>query len=773
MEKWQISPITDRYFGDGAYLVVAMLMLLLLGVWALSILFTNLPPRRRLALALLRILVILTLLLAMLRPTHISTELQKQSATLVFLVDESRSMLVEDTAAGDSRWQKLKQTLSGAAPQIQRLRDAKGLEIRAYTFDNDLQRVELDALAERDAPPEGAESAYGESMREVLRLEDGKRLVGFVLMGDGAEQTVDVTQSDSETVAKQLARLGCPLYTIPLGHRAGTKRVRDIAVESAPEDLAVFVKNQLTVNGTLRASGFANEKIPLQLILETPEGKEQVVASDVVRVGAEGEQMRFELSYTPETAGKYKLLIRAVPQEGEITTTNNELPAFLTVLSGGLRALYIQGELRPEQRFLRRALAASPDIDVTLLNLDPRDRTNWPLKNLARHFEPGAYDIYILGDVDSSAFFPGDPSTNRPADLLKLKESVLQGAGLLMLGGWHSFRPGGYQHTPLAEISPVEMDTKIDRFVIQNFDESIDQTLHLEGPLQMRPADPWGLRSPLMQIAPAAENMSTWLKLSPLSGANHFRGVKQGARTLAEDGQQHPLLVSAEPGGRVLAFAGDSTWRWVMQGNADLYRRFWRQVALWLARKEESQVGNVWVKLDGRRFTPGQRVSFRAGAQSPAGDPVPELGFSAQVVEPDGTKREVRLVRTGDDFSGIVRDCEEPGSYTIEVEARSGQKLIGSDTSQFFLYAKDRELSGSTSDPAMLETLARHTEQQGGRSLPPEELSELLLELAEKPMELQQRVRSLTTYWDRWYVLAIFAGLLCTEWFLRKRWQLV
>ena len=108
MEQWQLSPITDRYFGEGAYLVVAILVLLLLSAWTLSVLFTPLSRMRRCLLALLRILVILTLLVAMLRPTHIFTELQKQSATLVFLMDQSRSMLIEDTTAGDSRWEEMK-----------------------------------------------------------------------------------------------------------------------------------------------------------------------------------------------------------------------------------------------------------------------------------------------------------------------------------------------------------------------------------------------------------------------------------------------------------------------------------------------------------------------------------------------------------------------------------------------------------------------------------------------------------------------------------------
>jgi uncharacterized membrane protein len=768
-----LSPITDRYFGDGAYWMVALLALLLLGSWTLSIFFTPLAPRRRFVIALLRLLVIITLLLVMLRPTHVSTEFEKQSATLVFLLDQSRSMLVEDTASGDSRWEKMAEIVADASGPLKRLRDEKSVEIKAYAFDSGAESVDLDNLFAEDKQPEGTESAYGESIREVLQREDGKRLIGVVLLGDGAEQTAGVATSDPEKMARQLGRLGCPLFTVPFGERKGARRVRDVAVESMPDDLVVFAKNRLNISGSLQISGYVNRDIPLQLLVEAPDGKQKVVASDVVRSSGNGEQIPFEIGYIPETAGQYKILVRAVPQEGEVTTTNNELPAILTVLEGGLRVLYIQGELRREQRFLRRALAASPDIDVTLLTLDVRDRENWPRKDLQHHFEPGAYDVTILGDVDSRAFYPGDSSENRPADLLALKNAVLEGAGLLMLGGWHSFRPGGYHLTPLAEVAPVEMDARVDRFVIQNYGEPIDKSLHLPGPLQMRPSAPWGLQSPMMRIAPENENMASWLELPPLSGANRFRDIREGARLLADDGQQNPLLVSGEPGGRVLAFAGDSTWRWVMQGYGDLHRRFWRQVVLWLARKEEQKTGNVWVELDGRRFTPGQRVTFHTGAKSPAGDPLADLRLTAHVVEPDGTHRDVRLVRSGADFSGTVRDCQTPGTYRIEVEAQSGDHSVGTDSEEFFLYAKDRELSGTTSDPAMLESLASHTLQVGGRSLAPEELSGLLVELAEQPMELKQRVRTTATYWDRWYVLVILIGLLGTEWFLRKRWRLV
>ena len=55
---------------------------------------------RRLTLALLRCGIILLIVLAMLRPTLVYVETHKEKATLVFLIDQSRSMQVRDALIG-------------------------------------------------------------------------------------------------------------------------------------------------------------------------------------------------------------------------------------------------------------------------------------------------------------------------------------------------------------------------------------------------------------------------------------------------------------------------------------------------------------------------------------------------------------------------------------------------------------------------------------------------------------------------------------------------
>jgi hypothetical protein len=773
MFRLSFYPIAD------SFLLVTVIAVVLLALLALMPGRDRLSGWRRLALAGLRLGVIVLVILAMLRPTLIYTQVKKQSATLILLADDSRSMSVPDAVAGKSRFEALRQAVEDAAAALEEL--AQEFEVKAYDFDAQAHALTLEEgripLPEK---PEGQQTAIGSVLDDVLRQEAGKRLLGVILLSDGAQRAYAPRDLPPQTAAVRLKQLGYPLFTFLFGQSRGLGQAQDVAVKDLLVNSTVFVKNQLSISAQVRVDGYVNREIPVRVLFETPSGKMEVVAEKKIKADADGQLLPVQFEYVPQTAGEFKLTVEAEPQSGELVTTNNQLSTFVQVLKGGLKVLYVEGGFRVEQKFIRRALDASPDINVDYIRIDPRDPENRPV-DLGDRLKPGKYDVYILGDVDSSAF--------KDDELKSLAQAIEHGAGLIMLGGFHTFGPGGYYHTPLNKVLPVIMD----RFERQNFNEPIRSDLHLPGPLHMR-LTALGQRHFALRLAPgAAENLALWSQLPPLDGANKFRALSPGAVVLAEAGPNEPLLAAHQYGdGRVMAFAGDSTWHWWMRGYEAADKRFWRQIVLWLAKKDQAAEGSVWIKLDQRRIAPMQRVEFNAGAQGPMGEPVKDAEFKAEIVLPDGSRRPLSLIRQDDHVSGTFRDTQIPGDYAVEVTAaKKGSELflpkgtanpptseknssdpflLGSARARFLVFQQDLELDNASADAATMETLAAMT---GGQSLAPEQLPELIKRLAEQTSSLEIQQETKKTFWDTWMFFLTLVGLLSLDWYLRKSWGLV
>jgi hypothetical protein len=89
------------------------------------------------------------------------------------------------------------------------------------------------------------------------------------------------------------------------------------------------------------------------------------------------------------------------------------------------------------------------------------------------------------------------------------------------------------------------------------------------------------------------------------------------------------------------------------------------------------------------------------------------------------------------------------------------------------VHFQDLELDNPAARPAMLASLAKMTASSGGKPVPPEAFSDLLREIAEKPpkMEIESQIKY--TPWDKPEFFIAVVGLLCVEWYLRKKWGMV
>ena len=750
-------PITDSYWLVAAVAAALLAIVILVGPGRDRISF-----RRRLALALIRCGIILLLVLGMLRPTLVYTQSHKEHATLVLLVDQSRSMLVRDCLNNKTRWDSLLATLDDCVPALRNL--GRDFEVRAYTFDaqtHSLGEVKNGKVVLPDTP-QGQETAIGAALDDLLNQENGKRLLGIVLLTDGRQQAVAPRDASAQDVAARLRHQGYAVFPVVFGQSRGLGGVQDVAVVNFPEPATVFVKTEMAIHGEIKVSGYVNKPIPVRVYMEMPDGTTKVIAETQIKATDDGQLLPVDLTYVPEEAGEFKLTMKVDPQPGELVTTNNEQSGFVRVLKGGLHVLYIEGALRVEQKFIRRSLDASRDIKVDSIRIDPHHVRETKPAELMESFMPGKYDVYILGDVDSKVF--------EPAELEQLKKTVERGRGLIMLGGFHSFGPGGYFDTVLADVLPVVMD-RLERDAL---DPPFRDDVHLPGPLRMQPT-PRSLRHFALTLAAGErENAAAWAKLPLLEGANRFVGVKAGATVLAEaNGKEgQPLLVCQDFGnGRVMAFAGDSTWRWTMQGFGSAHKRFWRQIVLWLARKDQLAEGDVWVRLDNTRFFPGNRVEFTAGAQSPQNEPIADAEIKAEIVKPGGKRTPVVMIRREEQMAGSFRETQAPGDYTIEVSATQQGKLLGTARTRFIVAQQDLELDNPSADLDGMKAVAKSSAD--GEVIEPERLPKWLAELMKKTDYLDVKQETKTTLWDQWPLFFAIVLLLTAEWYLRKRWGLV
>ncbi len=767
--------------------VVSLPLVLIIAAVLFALLWVR-PPHVQLgigkwaALIGLRLLVVLLALFAMLRPTFVYTKVEPIKASLVVLMDGSRSMQVADSLGDKARWDAMKMLLDTAAGDLAKL-DEKW-DVSAYAFAEDARKLEVrNGKVTLAAAAEGEQSALGAAMADTLDRESGRRVLGVLLLSDGAQRAVAPHDLPPQLAVRRLAAENIPLYTFTFGKSGGSER-SDLAIDDLVTNETVFAETPVEVRGRLSSEGYANQRVKVQLLWETADGME-VVDTTQVDTLSEDSSVPVTLHHTPSAAGEYKVTLRVEPHDGELVTTNNDVSTFVTVRAGGINVLYLVGTKRvgggpgQEQRFVRAALGQSPDIVVErrLINYEP------PEVDLVDAIRDAKPDVIILDDVDARGL--------NAASWKALAERVRAGAGLMMLGGYHSFGPGGFRDTPLADVLPINLGPA----QRQGFGEPLREDVHLAGPVRMRPAAPLGTRHPVMKIegsgfrvqgsdttkqnpTPDTRHLTPWSALPALDGANRIgrNELKPNAQVLAEadDPEKHPLLVAGQSGdGRVLAFAGDSTWRWPMGGFGEAHRRFWRQAVLWLAKKDEQTEGRVWIRLAGRRVMRGTRVDFGIGAEDAQGAPIEAAQFEVAVKTPDGGAEQVRPVRNEDEWAATFRETAKPGDYRITITAKDGANVLGTAEARFLVPDQDLELDRPAAEPSLMTQLAEMTKSAGGAALAPEELPDLLKRLADKPPELKEEVVAKITYWDTWPFFLTFVGLLGTEWFLRKRWGLV
>ena len=237
-----------------------------------------------------------------------------------------------------------------------------------------------------------------------------------------------------------------------------------------------------------------------------------------------------------------------------------------------------------------------------------------------------------------------------------------------------------------------------------------------------------------MALGAAADRDRTWEQLPPLEGANRLGEPKPAAQVLAETPDGKPLLVVQDAGGRVMAFAGDTTWHWWMEGfeaPAQAILASGRAVAGAQGRDSRRQRVDQAGAAPFRPAATGRVHRRRALA---AGRSRSERAkFEAEVTLPDGKKQKLNLVAAGRPCDrGISTTRTRPATTRSRSRPASGGAPVGSARSRFLVFEQDLELDNAVADPTLLASLAAMTKDVGGQSLRPRSCPTCCASIAEQ-----------------------------------------
>jgi uncharacterized membrane protein len=572
---------------------------------------------------------------------------------------------------------------------------------------------------------------------------------------DNAEITLD------ETIASLKAQ-GVPVFTVGVGKE---RLARDIQISRAEVPRRVLKSSSLVVDVVVSQVGYAGDTV--QLIVED-EGR--IVSTQEIKLPADGEAQTVKVRFKAGEVGPRTFRFKIPLAPNEEVAANNQRDALIDVHSTREKILMIDGQPRPEPKFIRQATEKDDNLQVVLLQRMAEATANAPEKywrggidtptELQAGFPTTREELYayrgvILGSIEAAAFTPEQQRM--------LEDFVdLRGGGLLVLGGDRSFGEGSWGGTPLASALPISIEPGRRAATYPPFE------------LVVRPTRT-GQSHPATQIADTDVAMTAkWKELPPLTAVNTVvpAELKPGSTMLLtgadQSGREHVVLAYQRYGrGKTLALPVQDTWLWQMASTIAVddmtHETFWQRLSRWLV---DGVPDRVMVTAAPDRVERGQPVTLTAEVLDEVYHGVNDGKILAHVAAPSGKVEDVAMdwtVEQEGEYHARFTPTED-GLYRIAVDGRSA---TGADVGRGVVHLRVGPSDAEYFDAAMrAPLLQRVADETGGRFFRASETS--LLADAISYSGRGVTVVEEKELWDMPIILMLLLGLMGGEWLYRR-----
>jgi len=738
-----------------AAIVLALLALLLHGSMMLA--QKRLPSRWILTLGVLRVAIVLVFAVCMLQPIVSFRRTVEEGPPLLVLLDVSKSMGIQDTAAPAGRLPDALQWLGKSGLQSSLAAQAN---VHWFAFDGRARMVSASDAA--SLATNGATTRYAESLADAWEHYRQQRSEGAPVVPGGRVLLVsDGHDSGARDIAEVARELALTVDTLAPSADAGEETARvDIAHVQAPRRVLLGAESRFAV--ALRQEGLAGKALTLEL----KEGDKPVATQPFTFAAGEREKT-VSIAFRPEEAGlkEYTVTIagagkldaaRVKEAGGDASAPSRNFSVQIV----GVRneVLFLEDSWRWEFKFLRRIFEDDPSFTLTaflsrgqnaFVQLGEPERRTQVAGFPQTHAELAGFDTFVLGSADPRRWPRGFPDSLR-----QLVEE--DGKSLIVIGGPNLSEM--MKHPAIAELLPVEL--------------SPESATPVAGPVAVRvTAD--GMAAPFFAM-PGGVPAAFWSSLPPVDQIYPALRKKPAASVLAESAQlgnsygRFILMAEHTVGrGRVLFIGTDTLWKWQMLATTTdgptPYQVFWQQALRALAPIRQS-AGNVglFIEPDRSRHEPGQTVVLRAEVQSER--PLVRPRVQAQVTLPDG--KQLALDFSPDASApGIFTarfDAAMPGQHKVAATVVADEKTAADVLVAFDVEENTAELSGRHINEANLARIARDT---GGHRIDradPKTWKSLAA------LEKVSVTRTETVdLWNRFALIVLLVILLGADWLLR------
>ncbi|MFT7172609.1 MAG: putative membrane protein [Paracoccaceae bacterium] len=626
------------------------------------------------------------------------------------------------------------------------------LDVSYHAFGETLQRLGKSELKESLAAlrSDSPETSIGGALEALAKTERGAPLAGVVLVSDG----LDTSSRRTESVVRDLGTRGIPVYIVPVG----IADPDDVSIRNVIMQDVAFTGDKVPVRVQLQSKGYEKRTAELTVSLNGRGIARQIVTFEG---GLQFEEIFFNVDVAERGAARIVVEIEAFSDES--TAANNRVERSVRVVNEKINVLCIEGSARWEFRYLRAMLKRDPRINATFIGTRSQPELAQNSSEYIAGFpedreEAFAYDLVILGDVDS-AFFSAEA-------FQRLDELVRErGGSLLMLCGAR-FAPASYAGTPVERMLPVEFDPEAEW---EDIDESVYPVLTPEG------------RSSLVMTLETDrdENDLVWSRVAPLDRIPPLLAPRPGATVLAElsDTQsrtdRYPLVAWQRYGtGKCMMMATDRLWLLRFKTGDKYHWRVWSQCVQFLTLSRlMGEHERIRLETDRATYPVDGRVMLYANLLDDDYEPLIQPGFEIEVsaLDVDGAAGDPQRVTLRPDKSnpGLYEGYFSPpreGGY--RVEANAADRPLSNST-EFQVADLRPELANTD---MQIDHLLRIAELSGGEVLSALEFQKLSDLLNNEPHTTT--VRTDRPLWDNSLAILLLVGLLGFEWILRRRYDL-